>query len=327
MCTEVKEKTDNKPEVRQGCGYWSVLSQCEKGIHKYAKKILCGKEWCPECGKNDSAYHKRKIVRILPKVLQIKEMGYIVIEFPEVYRKLGRRGLDPESETDRFWCYSKKDLRETTNSVIKVLAGKRTAHKRRVGGYFKRGLLRWHWFGDKIIGKYNPHMNILVDSGYMKEKELNKLKDSLRNELNCPDLIVNYSYADEPAKKYHLVKYITRSTFHDRNWDQYMSQEIYNFRNQRWWGEWTDDNVWDMTPGVDTLANDTIRVMELHDGICPCCNDGTKLKTLYHDRKGKPVLWTRPVDSVWLLIMDAKEIGGSGYYEVPDGKWIRQALE
>ena len=43
----------------------------------------------------------------------------------------------------------------------------------RVGGYFKRGVLRWHWFGDKVPGKWNPHANVVVDSGYIENEQLN----------------------------------------------------------------------------------------------------------------------------------------------------------
>jgi len=62
--------------------------------------------------------------------------------------------------------------------MINVLAGRRSAGGRgnkRVGGYFARGLVRWHWAGDKNPGKWNPHLNVLVD--------ISSLYDEVRDEL------------------------------------------------------------------------------------------------------------------------------------------------
>lgn len=311
----LSEQQETKSAYNDTCGSWAVLSECAKGIHKFAKKIYCGREWCEHCGSHRSPAHNRKIARILPKIQQIKTMGYFVIEFPEWCRTLGRSGIKPDSKDDKFWCYSKKDLRDTTNSVVKILAGKRTGIKRRSGGYFKRGLLRWHWYGDKIPGKYNPHINVLVDGAYIDKRILNKIRNELRKELNIPTLIVNYSYMDQPGQMFHKAEYITRATFLNRSWDEYMAQEIYNFRNQRWWGSWNDEPVWNVTES-DENESDLLKVAQLQKGICPCCNDGTKLKVRYNDRSGKPVKWTKPIDSAWLLTWNKKEYAGSGYYEI-----------
>jgi len=250
--------------------------------------------------------------------MQIETMGYLVVEFPDWARKLGSLGINADSPGDNFWCYSKKDLRDTTNAVVRVLAGHRTGKKWRTGGYFKRGLIRWHWFGDRIPGKYNPHMNILVDGAYIEPDQLEKIKASLRTALNVPDLIVNYSYCDKPGQMFHKVEYITRATFLDREWEPYMATELFNFRNQRWWGTWTDEPAWTVDQDKNEEITGMLKANQLQSGVCPSCNDGTRLKVLYTNRDGKPVQWTKPVDSTWLTIWSALEFAGTGYFEVPE---------
>lgn len=309
-------KTNSK-----GCGGWSVLSECSSGEHHFAKRIVCGKEYCPECGQDDSPAHKRRQSRLVPKLQQVKELGYFVIEFPEIYRHIGQRGIDPDPEI-AAWCYSKRDLIDTTNRIVEVMAGKRMGRRGRVGGYFNRGLIRWHFYGDKIEGKWNPHANVLVDGGFLAPELLEKIKADLRAALNCPDLIVNYSFTDQPAQIMHKLRYVTRATFRNYDWNPYMATELFNFRNQRWWGSWKDGPAWELKEAeaggadIEGLA----MVNNLQNGICPDC--GQPLKTLYHSHKtGQPVQWTKPVDSIYLMLWNAEEIAGSGYYRIPHHEW------
>ncbi len=309
---------------KSSCGAWAIVSECESGQHHFAKKLVCGKEWCEICGKDDSAAHKRRQARLLPKVQQVKYLGYLVIEWPDYARHIGQRGICPDLDCGEYvagWCYSKHDLRETTNTIINVLAGKRGAGGRgskRVGGYFKRGLGRWHWFGDQCQGKYNPHFNVLVDSGYMPKPLLGKIKADLRAALNCPELIVHYSYFDKPGQMVQKARYITRSTFRDYAWNPYMARELHNFRNIRWWGSWKSEPAWALrqaeAEGGDLAGLEVVG--NLQKGTCPDC--GQPLKVLYHNHQGKPVQWSKAVDSVYLNIWDAKEISGSGYYRIPN---------
>jgi len=360
----------SKQDFNKSCGTYAIVAECESGQHHFAKRIYCGKEWCDVCGADNSASHKRRQARLLPKLQQVKELGYFVIEFPDSARHIGERGIKPDIDDGEYvkgWCYSKADLRDTTNDIIRVLAGKRGAGGRgskRVRGYFARGIARWHWFGDKKTGKYNPHCNVLVDfdslrddirvqlqpaideyrtklaagkqtkktkhelqgiemyqrgkSGFMPKPLLDKIKAELRQTLNCPDLIVNYSKRDTPGKIMHCARYVTRATFRDYAWNEYMANELFNFRNIRWWGSWNNKPVWDLrqaeSEGVDVSGLSA--VAELQQGICPDC--GRPLRTLYHNKDtGKAIQWTRPVDSTYLLVWDAKEIAGTGYYRIP----------
>jgi len=307
------------------CGIWAVVSECSTGLHHFAKKLVCGKEWCEICGADGSAAHKRRQARILPKLQQVSRLGYFVIEFPDVYRHIGRRGLAPDLDGGEYvkgWCYSKTDLQDTTKAIIEVLAGYRLGRRGRVGGYFPRGLGRWHWFGEKRPGKLNPHFNVLVDGGRLAPERLEAIKAELRCVLHCPDLIVHYSYFDKPGQIVQKGRYVTRATFLNIGWDPYMASELWNFRNMRWFGSWKSEPAWDLNEAeaegedIDGLQ----AVSSLQDGICPDC--GQPLKVLYHNHKtGKPVLWSRPVDSTYLVLWNAEEIAGSGYFRIPHKGW------
>lgn len=292
------------PKLAQSCGAWAVVSVCESGEHFFGKKIFCGKEWCEVCGEDNSASHKRRQARILPRIQQVKELGYFVIEWPD---------------RDRGDLTSKAKLQETTKAIIEVIAGRRCGRRGRVGGYFSRGIGRWHWFGDKVEGKWNPHFNVLVDSAYIEKPQLEGIKASLRAALNCPELIVHYSYFDKPGQMVQKVRYVTRATFRDEGWNPYMAGELFNFRNIRWWGSWKGAIAWELKDlegeGEDVAGLGA--VSSLQQGICPDC--GRPLKAIRHNH-GKPVLWSRPIDSIYLKLWDAREISGSGYYRIPPGE-------
>ena len=354
-----------------GCGGWAIVAGCVSELHHFAKKLFCGREWCKECGEDDSASHKRRQARLLPKIQQVRHLGYFVIEWPEWARWIGRGGLDPDldgKEKVAGWCYSKTDLRETTNIIVDILAGKRRGRRGRVGGYFGRGITRWHWFGTEYPGKLNPHLNVLVDfdslsdevraevqpavekrkeelkgskqtkkvrkelrgiecyergmSGYLPKPLLERIKEDLRTSLNVPDLIVNYKNCSKPGQKVHKVRYVTRATFREYDWDPYLAEELYNFRNMRWWGVWKDEPVWSLKQAEAEGANveGLEAVSNLQEGICPDC--GEPLEVLYYNRKtGKAVQWSRPIDATYLDIWQAEEISGTGYYRIPHREW------
>jgi hypothetical protein len=271
---------------RSTCPSFFLAGSCENG-HRWAKKLVCGKEWCPICGAKESDAHNRRIARILPKGQQMQSMGYFVIEFPLRYRKV------------RGYVYSKRGLGICSRRILDVLAGRRGTHGAR-DGYFKRGILRWHWFGDPVAGvaTWNPHANVLVDGGYLSPGELEAIKGELRNALKCPDLIVNYSYHTTPGQMYHKLSYVTRATFLQESWDEYMSAELWNFRNIRAWGKWRGPKVWEVKE--KSKMDDLIK---LESGCCPDC--------------GKPIHWNSKAWPIGLLecqeVID--EVIG-GYYRL-----------
>lgn len=280
--TDETTVVSDTPPLKKCPGYM-IVGECANG-HRYAKELHCGKETCSVCGQDNSVAHRRRIARLMPKVQQIQKLGYLVIEFPDKYRKIPG------------WTYSRRGLRAATKRIVDCLAGKRQGRKGRVGGFFARGILRWHWFGDKLPGKWNPHVNVLVDAGYISDAELETIKAKLRQALMCPDLIVHYSYFDNTRQMMNKVEYVTRATFLDESWDGYMASQLYGFRNIRWWGTWSGPSAW-------SLPDESYKVTsDLESGHCPKCHE--------------KIAWGKPVDIVWLQIERVVNSLGDGYYEL-----------
>jgi len=184
---------------------------CVNG-HKFVKAVFCGREWCESCGQDGSPVHLRRMARWMPKVKQIDSMAYMVITIPEEVRSFFKT---KESLSD-FRTFVKRRLQRD--------------------GY-KRGLIRYHYFGDcklckakgchycnstGISAKYHPHLNVFVEGGKIAHKDFQlkfaDLRESLSQYFKSVSGIkglqgnVHYQYTDSAAKKMHLLKYVTRST-------------------------------------------------------------------------------------------------------------------
>ncbi|MBI4188189.1 MAG: hypothetical protein HY529_03170 [Chloroflexi bacterium] len=307
------------------CGSGAIFTDCENG-HFHGKALLCGQDWCPDCGQDDSKAHNRRISAWLPKFQQLDVMGYLVIEFPDSYRH------------NEDYTYSRQGISRINRLVKDVLAGPRGKGNKRSGGYFTEGgLAKWHWFGDicthckfdgknvscKLTGlqcpkdkkkcenfenngKFNPHINIAVRGGYLEDLEA--LKSELRVALDCPKLIVRYDYFDKVPQIYQKLKYITRPTFHKREWDYHFADILYNFRSSFWWGKWKSPKLWEVNP--DMAAEGFEYVAELGSGYCPVEGCHAKLNK-----------WSKPVSTKLMLSWGAEEIGKTGYYRIPVRVW------
>ena len=316
--------------------HW-IHGQDDNG-HSFAKEIYCGREWCPICGQKNSAAHLRRFARWLPKVQSVSSIGYFVIEMPLKGRER--------------W-HSKAALEKAGKLATSVLKGDYEIAQRRASGeiihksavdkihsrWYDKGLRRWHFFGDAPVGiaavldsqqgavqqmlsdefstaKYNPHLNVLVPGGVLSDMKLEYIKAMLRSAFNEPELIVNYSFTNEPGRIVHLVKYATRATFLDIRWDKYLAGSLYGFRNMRSWGRWdVETPVWtladlinsDAAPEVAGLNVEAINAL----GECRCYLDGL------------PIYWTRPQPIALLHFIQEKqrdkvESLGAGYYRLPD---------
>ena len=245
--------------------------------HCFAAKLYCGREWCSECREQ---IHRRRIARWLPKAQQLESMGYWVITFPLELRPLLR---------------NKAILRKVGKKAVAVLRSEG----------FSRGLRRWHWFGD-TPGVYNPHLNVIVDGKYLRGEKLEAVKQAIRGALlprtmrQHYNLVINYSYTKAPGKMYHTLKYVTRATFLDYTWDDCMASRLWNFRNNLSWGKWEGPEVWP----VNTRKLELCAISELQQNRCPTCGEALRWRS-------------KPVDSIWLLIWGARDIG-AGYYQLPD---------
>jgi len=313
------------------CPGYFMIGNCETG-HRFSKEIYCGREWCPTCGAKWSEAHQRKFSRWLPKVQQMEQLGYFVIEWPLA---------------SRFKLRRKAALMDAGRMVKQVLSGEWEIERRRQRGerisgqrdgdirmgWFPRGLRRWHFFGDlvKELGegmkslawvekaddssqdrqgtRYNPHLNILVPYGFITRGKFRRIKRALRAALQEPDLIVHYGYTREPARMVHALKYVTRATFLDGMWAPDVAASIYNFHNAQVWGKWDGEQSWslDNLEGEPELKDlpDLLAVASLESGICPRC--------------GKPIEWAGPFPIKNLDGMEKRELG-AGYCELESAR-------
>jgi len=328
--------TAERQQARIGHCPSSAIFGWDTNGHNYAKELYCGLEYCPDCGQKDSVPHKRRFARWLPKVQTLKSAGYFVIEFPLSIRHL---------------YHSKAALERAGKLATHVLKGDYEIKQRRTSGevlhkgevgrvhrrWFAQGLRRWHYFGDAPANvrvaverqqgitqlpldtefatmRYNPHLNVIVSAGFIPDARLDYIKAMLRAAFNCSDLIVNYSFADVPGKIVHLLKYVTRATFLDINWDKYLAGSLYGFRNMRGWGKWTGEAVWTLddlgdaahkeVEGVDIEA-----VNSLGESRCPL--------------DGLPIHWSKPMPMGLLHYLiktqgDDVKVLGAGYYRLKD---------
>ena len=260
----------------ESCAKWATIGECPNG-HAFAKKIECGKEWCPRCGTDRSWIHNRRIFRWLRKAQQMNGMGYLVIEWPK---------------------HSRTRLR--TKKALSDM-GKRLKADLSSWG-IRRALRRWHFFGENGAKRgYNPHLNIIFDGGYIPISKLESLKSFLREALNEPQLIIHYSYRRSVAEMMHTLRYVTRATFRQREWDNILADNLYGFQNSQSWGTWKDDPVWQLDePEFDLTLASTIAKLER--GVCPHC--------------GESLVWYKPVPCLLLDVWEAHSIG-EGYYEIP----------
>lgn len=208
----------------QPCKGGYVWGECEDYHHSHAKKVYCGKEWCPRCGKNGSDTHKRRMARWWHKVLTMKAMGYLIVTLPPSVREFFK-DIERLKEFRRYWI--KKLKRE---------------------GY-EKGLSRWHWAGEKSEemnhhdnGVWHPHLNFFIDAGFVPKEKLTRWKDDFqawlktRYGFDVPVVDIWYQYTANEGKKIHWLKYVTRPTL---TWfDDELSKLLFGFRATQSWGKW-----------------------------------------------------------------------------------------
>ena len=267
------------------CPGWFVQGECENG-HRFMKEIYCGREWCPVCGADESPAHKRRFSRWVGKAQQLTSMGYLVFTIPEEVRGRYR---------------TKAALNELTK---RVTCGDKSAHIKGMltGLGFARGLSRWHWFGD-TPGKWHPHLNVLIEAGYLSEAVLEGIRGAWAGILGVDVAVVNYSYTRSVPKMVHILQYVTRATFRDYSFDGRMAAMLYDFRNMRSWGKWDGPAAWELSKKEAKV----LPIAKLESGLCPCC--------------GEKITWGKAMDISYLQAW--KETGqaeplGAGYYSDVD---------
>ncbi|MBA7576649.1 hypothetical protein ES708_18490 [subsurface metagenome] len=268
----------------RGKGYF-IVAECRNG-HRFAKELVCNKEWCGVCGQAGSFAHMRRFARWLPKIQQFDCMGYFVFTIPLELRSRYR---------------TKKALAKLGHDVQELL---------KAFGCF-RGLRRWHWFGDKST-RFHPHLNCLVDGGFVSPRKLAAIKRGYASLLGVELADVNYHYRLSAGKMVHTLRYVCRATFREYDWDLEMALELRGFRNMVVWGRgrWDDPAVWSLADlggkaraEVEGLDIETIN--SLVDKVCPVC--------------GESVVWGEALP-VGLLTIVSKQPLGAGYWRLADMK-------
>ncbi|MBA7577418.1 hypothetical protein ES708_19270 [subsurface metagenome] len=259
------------------CGCWCLIGQ-DEDENRIAKRLACGREWCEHCR---DISHRRRISRVLPRLFQICPMSYIVITFPLEVRWMMR------------------------NPRALALIGKKVRRLLRKLGY-RKIYTRWHFFG-KHGEKYHPHLNVLCDGEWLYPEQLVELKDLIRRKL-LPrsiaktigkDLDIRYRYRQTPKKIMHTIKYVTKASFRDIEWDEPLASALRGFHNGCFAGFWNDSPKWKLT-GTDKKFN---ALLPLAEGK--------------HPVSGKPIVWnSRPFPFVLVLMEEPVDIGG-GYYLLP----------
>jgi len=248
------------------CSPGFVSGHC-KGGHSFASVQFCGREYCPDCRRDGSPIHQKRVSRVWAVAKDWQKMGYLVVTIPDYLRP---------------YFKNKELLRDFRFKLLRKL---------KESYNIREGVARWHWFGDcdscnglgctfcddTGAGNFwHPHLNILfpVSDGnkenikdflaplrswmrlyYKKiiEKEINTIKvgnkvlfltDEDETKLNYlleiyadlkkVNFVINYSYVTEEKYKMNRVKYVFRSTF--RRYDKEVHFLLYNFRNSIQWG-------------------------------------------------------------------------------------------
>lgn len=260
---------------------WFVPAEDAAG-HRFSKEIICGKEWCPRCGEDDSVAHNRRFARWLKKIQQMESVGYFVFTIPEDLRSKFR---------------TREELARLGKQVQELLK----AH-----GHV-RGLRRWHFFGDKSTA-WHPHLNVLVDGGFVSPEQLEGIKAEYAGILKADLAVVNYRYKGKPGKMVHTLKYVARATFRDYRWSPELAMELRGFRNMVSWGRglWDNDPVWSLQDlkgkaraSVEDL--DVPAIESLAAKKCPDC--------------GLPLKWDKPLPMGLLRMVEHQSLG-AGYYRL-----------
>lgn len=272
------------------CSMGFVKGECESG-HQFAKLLLCGKEWCPDCGADGSASHKRRIARWWGKVMSMSEMGYLVVTVPPQVRE----SFKNKAVLSAFRTYVKRYLQRQ--------------------GYDK-GLVRYHWAGEDGH-TWHPHLNILVEEGFLPKKVMVSLKRDLGQYFKRmfpvslkgkePKINLWYNYANPESEKFeahkiHKLKYILRATLtkidvKGNAKHKELARILKGFRTTSTWGKWDKDK------------ENTSELASLEAGKCP------------HKECRKPLKWQGGQDKIiklnnpnWSRVI-LKPIDG-GYYEI-----------
>jgi hypothetical protein len=194
-------------EQKFTCGSWRY-AKCVHCGYEYWVKVPCNREYCPQCGKPNSLYHRKLYLQILGVLLKMwivgKYVNYLVITCPEELRE---KWKDP-NEMRKFMQSLRRKLQELGLWPV---------------------LYRWHWAGDRGRRWY-PHLNLIFPMGYIDKEKLERLRRYLRRK---GIKIIHSQYTQSLKKIRHLARYVSRPTWILQN---EVSPEAFKFFRK--WGVW-----------------------------------------------------------------------------------------
>jgi len=194
-------------EQKFTCGTWRH-AKCKNCGYKYWVKVPCNREYCPQCGKPNSLYHRKLYLQILGVLLKMwivgKYVNYMVITCPEELRE---KWKDP-NEMRKFMKSLRRKLKDLGLWPV---------------------LFRWHWAGDRGRCWY-PHLNLVFPMGYIDKEKLERLRRYLERK---GIKIIYCKYTQSFKKIMHLARYISRPTW-------VLQDEVSpdRFKGFRKWGVW-----------------------------------------------------------------------------------------
>jgi hypothetical protein len=178
------------------CGLSFMHLSDSKNHEKYAR-LRCKNEFCPSCGAQNSALHKKRVRRASLRLLWNGLLGYFVFTIPKEISESRPSKEVIENLTKEAWDIVKKNF-DTPG-----------------------GLSRIHLMGDEP-GKLHVHINFLYpllnedkkgmiskDKIALVRNEWKKVLNKLFN-LELTDANFYYSFADKLGKKIHKIKYVLR---------------------------------------------------------------------------------------------------------------------
>jgi len=250
------------------CPVIAVNGVCQEG-HDWAKECICNREWCEEadgrCGGDGGAAHQRRKASWFPKARKIGGMGHFILTLPPEVRRKYR----------------------TQKSLGKLGTAAKKMFKRH--GY-KRGLRRWHLFGEDHPGHglqgdgkppYHPHLEVTVDGQWLGQSHLDAIKQSWANilKVSVDRINIRYEYIQpwDTRRKLHRISYALRPTFTDWRWDPELAHELIGFHNKQTWGskaDWEGPDLWEVPEGEGEGFGSEVEALE--EGRCPI--DGTSIK-------------------------------------------------
>lgn len=327
-------------EEGMNCGQWGAMKSCDNG-HWFFSSFSCGREWCPHCGEDGSHFHVRRIGRIMPRVFAMGTVGYLVFEVPLVSRR----------QFEKFWTEPVKRDGKTAQVGHSTLGEARRYIHRLLKREFpnSRGVSRWHFYGDAMIKEhmaelqfqhYHPHLNVLIEHGHMGRKQLKRIRtlwskwvynaSGKRYYKTAP---VFYKYASSPGKKYHLMRYITRSTFKELNsFNLHIAKGLFQFSNTSWFGQFTEADkergreqyaAW--TETLHRSERRSVVEVQSHDAymsdICPICHAELHVFMVW-DRDSQKLVPAREKLANFEVLREF----GAGLFEVEPPSWEDEAV-